>query len=176
MNFTVGQNANPSNKYDFAFTAFLFLAICSEISFNSFLIRYKLFFRIVMKFKLFCRALKDASQWYKENKALKRKTLLLMDKDTVDEGVDAGENESNFDTDMENLNKTIKQLSTEVAELKTELETIKQIEFQTSEENIKLSEVSGIISKHVDDIMMIAAENTTLSYIFNIEIKVMMII
>lgn len=90
---------------------------------------------------LFCRALKDASQWYKENKELKRKTLLLMDKDAVDEGVDAGENESNADTDIENLNKTIKQLSTEVAELQTELDTIKETEFQTTEENIRLSEV-----------------------------------
>lgn len=89
-----------------------------------------------------CRALKDASQWYKENKELKRKTLLLLDKDAVDEGVDAGENESNPDTDIENLNRTIKQLSTEVAELQTELDTVKQSEFQTIEENIRLSEVS----------------------------------
>ncbi|KAJ8952834.1 hypothetical protein NQ318_008155 [Aromia moschata] len=42
--------------------------------------------------------------------------------------------------DIENLNKTIKQLSTEVAELQTEVDSLKQIEFQTSEENAKLSE------------------------------------
>ncbi|XP_028129325.1 shootin-1 [Diabrotica virgifera virgifera] len=85
-------------------------------------------------------ALKDASQWYRENKELKRKTLLLMDKDTVDEGVDAGEGESNSETDIENLNKTIKQLSTEIAELQTEVDGLKQTEFQTSEDNIRLTE------------------------------------
>lgn len=68
-----------------------------------------------------------------------------MDKDAVDEGVDAGENDSIADTDIENLNRTIKQLSTEVAELQTELDTIKQTEFQTTEENIRLSEVGGIV-------------------------------
>jgi chromosome segregation ATPase len=82
--------------------------------------------------------LKDASNWYKENKELKRKTMLLMDRDTVDEGVDAGE--SGGDSDIENLNKTIKQLSAEVAELQTEVDTLKHIEFTTSEQNVKLSE------------------------------------
>lgn len=84
------------------------------------------------------RALKDATQWYKENKQLKRKTLLLADKDTVDEGVDACE--STNDADIENLNKTIKQLSTEVAELQTDLDSVRQSEFQTLEQNIKVSD------------------------------------
>lgn len=68
---------------------------------------------------------------------MKRKTMLL-DKDTVDEGVDAGE--SVGDSDIDNLNKTIKQLSTEVAELQTEVDSLKHIEFQTTEQNIKLNE------------------------------------
>ncbi|KAJ8984857.1 hypothetical protein NQ317_013058 [Molorchus minor] len=85
-------------------------------------------------------ALKDATHWYKENKALKRKTLLLLDTDAVDEGVDAGDGEPNSENDIENLNKTIKQLSTEVAELQTEVDSLKQTEFQTSEENARLSE------------------------------------
>ncbi|KAJ8964501.1 hypothetical protein NQ314_004789 [Rhamnusium bicolor] len=92
-------------------------------------------------------ALKDATQWYKENKQLKRRTLLLLDKDTVDEGVDAGDGESNSDNDIENLNKTIKQLSTEVAELQTEVNSLKQTEFQTSEENSKLLEVSNTMKE-----------------------------
>ncbi|EFA09805.1 shootin-1 [Tribolium castaneum] len=83
-------------------------------------------------------ALQDASNWYKENKALKRKTMLLLDTDTVDEGVDAGE--STGDSDIENLNKTIKQLSSEIAELQTEVDTLKHVEFTTTEQNIKLSE------------------------------------
>jgi len=84
------------------------------------------------------RALKDATQWYKENKELKRKTMHFSDKDTVDEGVDASEPTN--DPDIENLNKTIKQLSTEVAELQTELDSVRQSEFQALEHNIKLSE------------------------------------
>lgn len=91
------------------------------------------------------RALKDATQWYKENKQLKRKTLLLADKDTVDEGVDAGDSAN--DADIENLNKTIKQLSTEVAELQTELDSVRQSEFQTLEQNMKLSEELDAIKK-----------------------------
>ncbi|XP_050304369.1 shootin-1 [Anthonomus grandis grandis] len=83
------------------------------------------------------RALKDATQWYKENKQLKRRTLHL-DKDTVDEGVDDGE--ATNDADIENLNRTIKQLSTEVAELQTELDAARQTEFQTLEQNAKISE------------------------------------
>lgn len=69
-----------------------------------------------------------------------------MDKDAVDEGVDAGETDSNAETDIENLNKTIKQLSTEVAELQTEVDSLKQTEFQTTEENIRLSEVGSIFN------------------------------
>lgn len=81
--------------------------------------------------------MQDASNWYKENKELKRKTMLLMDADTVDEGVDAGES---GDADIQNLQKTIKQLSGEVAELQTEVDTLKHIEFITSEQNSKLME------------------------------------
>ncbi|CAH0555302.1 unnamed protein product [Brassicogethes aeneus] len=83
------------------------------------------------------RALKVSSQWYKENKELKRRTIIL-DEDTVDEGVDSGEAAS--DSDIENLNRTIKQLSSEVAELQTEVDSLKESEFQTIEQNSKLSE------------------------------------
>lgn len=96
------------------------------------------------------RAMKDATQWYKENKQLKRKTLHLTDKDTVDEGVDTGE--SGNDADIENLNKTIKQLSTEVAELQTELDAVRQTEFQALEQQSKLSE----------ELDSLKAENSTL--------------
>ncbi|ERL86644.1 hypothetical protein D910_04050 [Dendroctonus ponderosae] len=83
-----------------------------------------------------CRALKDATQWYKENRQLRRRTLMLPpDQDAVDEGVDAG-----GDADIDNLNKTIKQLSAEVAELQTELDGVRQTEFQTLEQNAKLCE------------------------------------
>ncbi|ENN83342.1 hypothetical protein YQE_00299, partial [Dendroctonus ponderosae] len=65
------------------------------------------------------RALKDATQWYKENRQLRRRTLMLPpDQDAVDEG----------------------QLSAEVAELQTELDGVRQTEFQTLEQNAKLCE------------------------------------
>lgn len=82
-------------------------------------------------------ALKDASQWYKQNRELKRRTLLL-EKDCVDEGVDTGE--TTPDHDIENLNRTIRNLSAQVARLQTEVECLKQQEFNTNEENIRLSE------------------------------------
>ncbi|KAG5899939.1 hypothetical protein JTB14_002488 [Gonioctena quinquepunctata] len=125
MNCQLGRNPN---MYDSIFSSIAFFAILAKISWYSYLER----------------ALKDATQWYKENKVLKRKTLLLLDKDADDEGVDAGDGESNSDTDIENLNRTIKQLSSEVAELQTEVDSLKQTEFQTSEENVRLSEVSNI--------------------------------
>lgn len=64
--------------------------------------------------------------------------MLFLNTDTVDEGVDAGE--ATADSDLENLNKTIKQLSSEVAELQTEVDSLKHIEFITTEQNIKISE------------------------------------
>lgn len=86
----------------------------------------------------FFRALNDATQWYKENKVLKRRTLLL-DKDTVDEGVDT--DESNLDTDLENLRDSVKQLSQEVAQLQTELNAVKLLEFEACEANANLTQV-----------------------------------
>lgn len=79
-----------------------------------------------------CRALKDAAQWYQENKQLRRRTLLLPDQDAVDcvEGAD-----------IDNLRQTLTQLSAEVAELQTELDAVRHSEFQTLEQNAKLCEV-----------------------------------
>lgn len=86
----------------------------------------------------FYRALNDATHWYRENQKLRRRTLLL-DKDTVDEGVDAGENGN--DHDLENLRESVRQLSDEVARLQSELNAAKLLEFETSEQNVNLSQV-----------------------------------
>lgn len=80
----------------------------------------------------------DASQWYKENKVLRRRTM-LMDKDTVDEGVDT--DEANCDTDLENLRESVKQMSQEIAQLQAELNSAKLLEFETSELNANLTQV-----------------------------------
>lgn len=80
----------------------------------------------------------DASQWYKENKVLRRRTLLL-DNDTVDEGVDT--DESNADNDLENLKDSVKHLSEEVAQLQAELNSVKLLEFEAYEANANLTQV-----------------------------------
>ncbi|GJQ87326.1 hypothetical protein Trydic_g17374 [Trypoxylus dichotomus] len=82
-------------------------------------------------------ALNDASNWYRENQKLRRRTLLL-DKDQVDEGVDAGENGN--DHDLENLRESVKQMSDEIARLQSELNAAKLLEFETSEQNVNLTQ------------------------------------
>ncbi|KAK9737876.1 hypothetical protein QE152_g10383 [Popillia japonica] len=82
-------------------------------------------------------ALNDASHWYRENQKLRRRTLLL-DKDLVDEGVDAGENGN--DHDLENLRESVRQLSDEVARLQSDLNAAKLLEFETSEQNVNLTQ------------------------------------
>ncbi|CAH1100515.1 unnamed protein product [Psylliodes chrysocephalus] len=118
MDFQISTNLYK--KYDFIMSSLLILIFCTTMD------------------KTIWRVFKDASQWYRENKELKREreTLLIMHKDAVGEG----DGESNCETEIENLNKTIKQLSTKVAELQTEVNSLKEMEFHTSKENIKLAE------------------------------------
>lgn len=80
----------------------------------------------------------DASNWYRENQMLRRRTLIL-DKDSVDEGVD--DDDSCHDHDLDNLKESVKQLSDEVARLQSELNAAKLLEFETSEQNMNLSQV-----------------------------------
>lgn len=64
---------------------------------------------------------------------------MLLDNDTVDEGVDT--DESSSDNDLENLKDSVKQLSQEVAQLQTELNSVKLLEFEASEANANLTQV-----------------------------------
>ncbi|XP_022907757.2 shootin-1-like isoform X2 [Onthophagus taurus] len=82
-------------------------------------------------------ALSDASNWYRENKVLRRRTLHL-DVDYVDEGVDP--DDSSGDHDLENLRESVKQLSVEIGRLQSELNAAKLLEFETIEQNINLSQ------------------------------------
>lgn len=61
---------------------------------------------------------------------------MLMDKDVVDDGVDDGSN-----GDLENLKESVKQLSAEIGQLQSELNAVKLIEFETSEQNANLIQV-----------------------------------
>lgn len=82
------------------------------------------------------RALNDASQWYRENKVLRRRTMLL-DKDVVDDGLDSEESIC----DLENLKESVKHLSVEIGQLQSELSAAKLLEFETSEQNANLIQV-----------------------------------
>ncbi|XP_065173451.1 shootin-1 [Atheta coriaria] len=84
-------------------------------------------------------ALTDASHWYKENKALRRRTLLLQDADAVDEGVDACEPTASDGADLDNLRESVRALSTEVAQLQAELNAAKLAEFEASEHGAQQS-------------------------------------
>lgn len=57
----------------------------------------------------------------------------------MDEGVDAGENGN--DHDLENLRESVRQLSDEVARLQSDLNAAKLLEFETSEQNVNLTQV-----------------------------------
>ena len=92
------------------------------------------------KVRKFSRALSDATNWYRENQLLRRRTL-VVDADLVDEGVDAGDNTSS-DHDLENLRESVKELSNQVARLQSELNDAKLLEFETSEQNATLTQVS----------------------------------
>lgn len=59
---------------------------------------------------------------------------MLLDTDTVDEGTD----ENGHSEDLENLRASVKQLSSEVGQLQSELQAAKLLEFETSEQNASL--------------------------------------
>lgn len=84
------------------------------------------------------KALADASNWYRENKVLRRRTMLMDVADSIDEGVDSWETAS--DSDLENLKESVKNLSVEVAHLQSELNSAKLLEFEATESNIHLTQ------------------------------------
>lgn len=65
---------------------------------------------------------------------------MLLDTDMVDEGVDAGDNTTDT-SDLENLRASVKQLSSEIGQLQSELHAAKLLEFETSEQNANLIQV-----------------------------------
>ncbi|XP_015597235.1 shootin-1 [Cephus cinctus] len=85
------------------------------------------------------KAMQQASQWYKQNRELKRKSQVLTQKflQVHPEGVDdidiSDEVDSNPD-DIEELRETVRDLSQDVARLQTELNSARLQEFEAQEQ------------------------------------------
>ncbi|VVC33452.1 Hypothetical protein CINCED_3A025823 [Cinara cedri] len=90
------------------------------------------------------KAMERASQWYKQNRELKRRSSALMQKvksvapSTLDDLTDDTDGTDN-DTEMEELLKTIKELTQEVSRLQAELNKIKLQEFEAQEQTVDLT-------------------------------------
>lgn len=95
------------------------------------------------------KAMERASQWYKQNRELKRRSSALMQKvmsvapstlDDLADDTDGNDNDmDNNDTEMEELRKTVKELTQEVSRLQAELNKIKLQEFEAQEQTVDLT-------------------------------------
>ncbi|CAI6368590.1 unnamed protein product [Macrosiphum euphorbiae] len=95
------------------------------------------------------KAMERASQWYKQNRELKRRSSALMQKvmsvapstlEDLADDTDGNDNDmDNNDTEMEELRKTVKELTQEVSRLQAELNKIKLQEFEAQEQTVDLT-------------------------------------
>ncbi|XP_050531957.1 shootin-1-like [Daktulosphaira vitifoliae] len=91
------------------------------------------------------KAIERASQWYKQNRELKRRSSALMQKvmsvapATLEDLEDDTDGNDNNDTEMEELRKTVKELTQEVSRLQAELNKIKLQEFEAQEQTVDLT-------------------------------------
>lgn len=94
------------------------------------------------------KAMERASQWYKQNRELKRRSSALMQKvmsvapstfDDLTDDTDGNDDTDNNDTEMEELRKTVKELTQEVSRLQAELNKIKLQEFEAQEQTVDLT-------------------------------------
>ncbi|KAF0770342.1 shootin-1 [Aphis craccivora] len=95
------------------------------------------------------KAMERASQWYKQNRELKRRSSALMQKvmsvapstlDDLADDTDGNDNDTDSnDTEMEELRKTVKELTQEVSRLQAELNKIKLQEFEAQEQTVDLT-------------------------------------
>ncbi|XP_050435805.1 shootin-1-like [Adelges cooleyi] len=89
------------------------------------------------------KAIERASQWYKQNRELKRRSSALMQKvmsvapATLEDLED--DTDGNDDTEFEELRKTVKELTQEVSRLQAELNKIKLQEFEAQEQTVDLT-------------------------------------
>lgn len=86
-----------------------------------------------------CRALSEASGWYRQNQELKRKSTLLLGASLTDV-VDIGDGDTD-QNELEGLRDSIKVLSGQNARLQTELNEAKLSEFEATEQVVNLTQV-----------------------------------
>lgn len=90
------------------------------------------------------KAMQQASQWYRQNRELKRRSQIMAQKflhSNPDESLHfdlSDEVDSNFD-DLEQLRQTVKELSGEIARLQTELHSARLQEFEAQEQVTQLT-------------------------------------
>ncbi|XP_067006993.2 shootin-1 [Anabrus simplex] len=95
-------------------------------------------------------AMKTASQWYSQNRELKRKSAVLAQKFLevspsgildLDDDTDASSSGSSprEDDELAGLRNTVKELSEEVARLQTDLKAARLLEFEAQEQIVNLS-------------------------------------
>lgn len=90
-------------------------------------------------------AMKSASQWYMQNRELKRKSAVLVQKFLKEGPLNATEfsdepdSGPSTDNELENLLKTIKKLTDEVGQLQAELNSARLQEFEAQEQAVSLS-------------------------------------
>ncbi|XP_046434545.1 shootin-1 isoform X1 [Neodiprion fabricii] len=92
------------------------------------------------------RAMQQATQWYKQNRELKRKSQVLAQKflqvnpeGIVDIDIDISDEVDSNSDDTEQLRETVRELSQDVARLQTELNAAKLQEFEAQEQVTLLS-------------------------------------
>ncbi|XP_043256944.1 shootin-1 [Colletes gigas] len=84
------------------------------------------------------KAMQQASQWYRQNRELKRRSQIITQKllENSADGLDIevpDEVDSNFE-DLDQLRETVKELSKEIARLQTELHSARLQEFEAQEQ------------------------------------------
>ncbi|PNF18712.1 hypothetical protein B7P43_G05008 [Cryptotermes secundus] len=90
-------------------------------------------------------AMKSASQWYMQNRELKRKSAVLAQRCLKEASVsiidipDEADTASSTDGDLDNLMKTIKELTDEVGQLQAELSATRLQEFEAQEQSMSLA-------------------------------------
>ncbi|XP_044743420.1 shootin-1 [Chrysoperla carnea] len=97
------------------------------------------------------KAIQQSSKWYRENNKLKRKSAVLVQRmlqinpgelieDEFNDVVDNVDDETHAENDIDEMRKTITELSDTVARLQAELNSAKLMEFESTEQTVNLTQ------------------------------------